>query len=229
MRCPPQWRIPLVIAGALECGMAVAHVELQYEWTGFDFGALPRQLAWALLALNFSWTAMLLALGGLVLYAAMLGPADAFIRAFVFVGGLFWTLHGLYVWVVPIPLPPRLRWLGPVLAAFPAVLIVLHWVPLAPGRRVPASVAGDSPKTLRPGAAAQGGKEAMRGTSTRVRSNRQLGSIAAILFGISGCLMGIYVFSIDPPLRIAGIVGLVCGPIAIIKGWRARRQRSRGL
>ena len=50
--------------------MVLAHFELQYDWTGFDFGPLPRQLAWALLALNFSWTVLLLAIVRLVLYAA---------------------------------------------------------------------------------------------------------------------------------------------------------------
>jgi hypothetical protein len=136
------WRVPLVIAGVLECGMVVAHLGLQYEWAGFDFGPLPQQLAWALLALNFSWTVLLLAVGGLVLYAALVGPANQFIRTFVFVGGLFWAIHGLYVWLVPMPLPPRLQWLGLVLAAFPVTLIALHWLPLAACRPVPVGVTG---------------------------------------------------------------------------------------
>jgi hypothetical protein len=116
--------------------MVVAHLGLQYEWAGFDFGPLPRQLAWALLTLNFSWTLLLLAIAGLVLYAAAIGPATRFVRTFVFIAGLFWAVHGAYLWLVPIPLPPRLQWLGIVLAAFPATLIALHWIPLVACRPV---------------------------------------------------------------------------------------------
>jgi hypothetical protein len=111
--------------------MVLAHFELQYDWTGFDFGPLPRQLAWALLALNFSWTVLLLAIAGLVLYAARIGPTNRFARKFVFIVGLFWAIHGAYVWLVPMPLPERLAWLQFVLGAFPATLIALHWIPLA--------------------------------------------------------------------------------------------------
>jgi hypothetical protein len=95
--------------------------------------ALLRRL---LLTLNFSWTALLLVVGGLVLYAATAGPANPFIRTFVFVAGLFWAIHGAYIWLVPMPLPPRLQWVGLALAAFPATLIALHWVPLGVYRSV---------------------------------------------------------------------------------------------
>jgi hypothetical protein len=124
------WRVSLVAAGVLEFGMVMAHFGLQYEWTGFDFGPLPRQLAWALLALNFSWTVLLLAIVGLVLYAARIGPTNRFARKFVFIVGLFWAIHGAYVWLVPMALPERLAWLQFVLGAFPATLIALHWIPL---------------------------------------------------------------------------------------------------
>lgn len=71
MRNQRLWLIFLATAGILECGMALAHFGLQYEWAGFDFGDLPAQLAWALLALNFSWGVLLLAIGVLVVHVAL--------------------------------------------------------------------------------------------------------------------------------------------------------------
>jgi len=49
--------------------MVAAHFWLQYEWTGYDFGPLPRQLSWALLTLNFSWTVLLLVIAGLLYHS----------------------------------------------------------------------------------------------------------------------------------------------------------------
>ena len=126
------WFVLLATAGVLEGGMALAHFGLQYEWSWLrDFGNLPAQLAWALFALNFSWGVLLLAISGLVLYAATLGPdAGAFVRRFVFVIGLFWLIHGVYVLAVPMPLPRRLHWIRSPMAAFPLTIITLHWAPL---------------------------------------------------------------------------------------------------
>jgi hypothetical protein len=125
------WFVALGLAGLLECGMAVAHFGLQYEWYRFgDFRAWPAYLAWALFALNFSWSVLLLGVGGLVLYAARLTSDGAFMRTAVFVVGLFWAIHGLYVWLVPMPLPNRLLWLRVPLVVFPAVVVALHWAPL---------------------------------------------------------------------------------------------------
>jgi hypothetical protein len=129
------WVVSLTIAGLLECGMAFAHFGLQYEWSGFDFHALPAQLAWALFALNFSWGVLLLVVGVLVLFAARSNDGGStFTRRFLFGVGLFWLIHGTYFWVVPMPLPERLLWLKYVLGAFPVPLIVLHWFPLAASR-----------------------------------------------------------------------------------------------
>ena len=126
------WLVPLAAAGVLEGGMALAHFGLQYEWSLLrDFGSLPAHLAWALFALNFSWSVLLLAVSALVLYAASLGPgAGAFVRRFVFLVGLFWLIHGVYVLAVPMPLPQRLQWIQLPMAAFPVTIIALHWVPL---------------------------------------------------------------------------------------------------
>ena len=90
------WLVLLTAAGVLEGGMALAHFGLQYEWILMrDFGNLPSQIAWALFALNFSWCDLLLAIIGLVLYAAKLGPAErAFVRRIEFLVGLFWLIHG---------------------------------------------------------------------------------------------------------------------------------------
>jgi hypothetical protein len=112
--------------------MALAHFGLQYEWSGLrDFGTLPTQLAWALFALNFSWGVLLFVTAGLVLYAAKLGPAAGdFVRRFVFLVGLFWLVHGIYVLAVPMPLPLRLQWIRLPMAAFPLTIVALHWIPL---------------------------------------------------------------------------------------------------
>lgn len=77
MRNERLWRVSLTLAGIMECGMALAHFGLQYEWSTFDFGDLPAQLAWALLALNFSWSILVLGIGGLGIYAAIIGPASS--------------------------------------------------------------------------------------------------------------------------------------------------------
>jgi hypothetical protein len=78
---------------------------------------------------------LLLAIAGLVLYAARVGPTNDFARKFVLTAGLFWSIHGAYIWLVPMPLPERLLWLKFVLAAFPVTLIALHWVPLVASRQ----------------------------------------------------------------------------------------------
>ena len=130
------WFVLLAAAGILEGGMALAHFGLQDQWSLLrDFGNLPAQLAWALFALNFSWGVLLLAISGLVLYAANLGPAaGAFVRRFVFLVGLFWVIHGVYVFAVPMPLPPRLQWIRFLTRAFPLTIIALHWRPLSSAR-----------------------------------------------------------------------------------------------
>ena len=140
------WHVLLAAAGVLQAGMALAHFGLQDEWSLLrDFGNLPAQLAWALFALNFSWGVLLLAISGLVLYAARLGPgAGAFVRRFVFLVGLFWLIHGVYVLAVPMPLPPRLQWIQLPMAAFPVTIIALHWVPLFVYRRSSRILSGRS-------------------------------------------------------------------------------------
>jgi hypothetical protein len=112
--------------------MALSHFVLQYEWHQWrGLEILPHRMAWTLFALNFSWGVLLLGASGLVLYAAILGPAaDIFTRRTVFIVGLFWAIHGIYVWMNPMPLPSRLLWLKFLLAAFPATMVALHWVPL---------------------------------------------------------------------------------------------------
>ena len=132
MRTSKVWVIGLGLAGILECGMAMAHFGLQWEWRDVsDFGGLPNQLQWALFTLNFSWGVLLLGIGGLVLYAATLKSDGAFLRRSMFVIGLFWAIHGAYIWLEPMPLPDRLLWLRLPMAVFPATLVFLHWAALA--------------------------------------------------------------------------------------------------
>ena len=97
---------------------------------------IPSSIAWALFALNFSWSLLLLLTGALVLLAARSGPAAGqFARAFVFMVGLFWLIHGAYTWLNPLPLPAFLAVLKIVLVLFPMVTVSLHWGPLLATRR----------------------------------------------------------------------------------------------
>ncbi|MEO8185785.1 MAG: hypothetical protein ABI580_00275 [Burkholderiaceae bacterium] len=92
---------------------------------------MPDSLAWALFALNFSWSVLVFLIGCLVFYVARLTlPVDRFVKITLFAAGLFWTIHGAYTWLNPLPLPGALRWLTGVLIAFPAVAAALHWLPL---------------------------------------------------------------------------------------------------
>ena len=107
----------------------------QMGWASHVQG-VPTSIVWALFALNFSWSLLLLLTGGLVLYVARLGPgAGTFARRFVFVIGLFWLIHGAYTWVNPLPMPAFLAALKIALAAFPAVTVALHWGPLLGSRK----------------------------------------------------------------------------------------------
>ena len=132
MQSPILWRISLGVAGTLGCGMALYHAVLPYhmEWAR-GLGGVPDSLVWAIFALNFSWSVIVFLAGGLVIYAAALGPAAGrFAKRTVFVVGLFWLIHGGYTWLNPLPLPASLAWLRIVLGAFPLVVVALHWLPL---------------------------------------------------------------------------------------------------
>jgi hypothetical protein len=133
------WTWTLTTAGLLQIGMAIAHFGLQYEWRGVDGGSLPPQLLWALFALNFSWSTLVLLVGGLTAYAGRLDPRAASARALVLVMAVFWTVHGIYMVVEPMPVPPRLAWIQGPIVAFPATLILLQGFALLSTRRSPAA------------------------------------------------------------------------------------------
>lgn len=124
------WTWPLTASGLLQCGMMAAHIGLQYEWRGVDPGGFPPQLVWALFALNFSWTFLMGGVGALMIYTARLHPHAALVRATVLVGAIFWTVHGLYMVLEPIPLPARLAWLQGPIVTFPITLVVLQGIAL---------------------------------------------------------------------------------------------------
>ena len=102
---------------------------------GVDGGSFPPQLRWALFALNFSWSTLVLFVGGLTIYAARLDPKAALVRALVVIVGVFWTIHGLYMVVEPMPVPSRLAWIQAPIVTFPATLIVLHGIALLSTKR----------------------------------------------------------------------------------------------
>ncbi len=134
MRSTKAWVVLVGLAGVHDCGMALYHFVLPYQWnwkSGLGSGAAD-SVVWSLFALDFSWSLLLFLVGGLVLYAAKLGPAaGVFARRTIFIVGLFWMLHGVYTWINPLPMPASLAWLRHVLVAFPAVVVALHWLPLA--------------------------------------------------------------------------------------------------
>ena len=136
---PNGWRVPLLIAGLHDCGLAAYHFFLPYHWQwrrGLD--DVAASLVWALYALNFSWSLLVLLTGALVVYASTLGPgAGTFARMTIFTIGLFWAIHGLYTWLNPLPMPRSLLWLRVVLGLFPVVVVVLHWWPLFRVKRSP--------------------------------------------------------------------------------------------
>jgi hypothetical protein len=139
MRSSRLWLVSLGLAGICDCGMALYHSVLPYHM-GWRRGleGVPDSITWALLALNFSWSLLVILVGSLVLYAAKIGPAGGnFARRTVFTVGLFWAIHGSYTWLNPLPLPGSLWWLRYALAAFPAVVVVLHWLPLVADRGAP--------------------------------------------------------------------------------------------
>ena len=132
MRSSKPWFVMLLLAGIHDCAIASYHFVLPFQF-GWERGlhGVPASIVWSLYALNFSWSLLLLLTGGLILYAAILGPAaGVFARRTVFAVGLFWAIHGAYTWLNPFPLPNSLAWLKYTMAAFPAITVALHWLPL---------------------------------------------------------------------------------------------------
>jgi hypothetical protein len=135
MKSSRSWTLTLMAAGVLQIGMAVAHFGLQYEWRGVDGGSFPAQLRWALFALNFSWSTLVLLVGGLTIYSGRLDPRAASVRALVLIVAVFWTIHGIYMVVEPMPVPPRLAWIQAPIVTFPAMLVLLHGLALFSTKR----------------------------------------------------------------------------------------------
>jgi hypothetical protein len=151
MRSPRLWIVLLVLAGIHDCGIALYHLVLPYQMSwrrGLE--GVADSLVWALFALNFSWSMLVLLVGSLVLYAAKLGPPGrSFVRRAVFTVGLFWGIHGTYTWLNPLPLPRSMVMLRYVLGLLPLLAVALHWLPLvmyrADYRREATLEAGKSP------------------------------------------------------------------------------------
>jgi len=92
---------------------------------------VPASLTWGIYSINFSWSLLILTVGAIILYAATQDLArNVLARRVVFGVGLFWAPHGSYLWLHPVPVPDSLLWLRYALAGFPALAIILHWLPL---------------------------------------------------------------------------------------------------
>ena len=126
------WTWMLTAAGLLQIGMAIGHFGLPtiFEWSSVGGGTLPAITLWALLALNFSWSTLVLLVGGLTMYVGRPDPRAALARALVFIVAVFWTIHGIYMVVEPMPVPPRLAWIQGPIVTFPVTLILLLGVAL---------------------------------------------------------------------------------------------------
>jgi len=126
------WKVLLVIAGLHDSVIGAYHLVLPRQWnwaTGLQ--NVPASLEWGVYTINFSWSVLILTVAALVFYAAAQDPqASVFPRRVVFAVGSFWGLHGIYLWFHPVPVPDSLVWLRYALAAFPAVAVILHWLPL---------------------------------------------------------------------------------------------------
>ena len=137
MKASSTWAWTLTTAGLLQIGMAIAHFGLPtiFEWSTVGDGILPPITLWALLALNFSWSTLVLLVGGLTIYAARLHPTTELVRTLVLIVAVFWTIHGVYMVVEPMPVPQRLEWIQGPIVAFPVTLIGLLAVALLSTKR----------------------------------------------------------------------------------------------
>ena len=142
MRASKAWTWTLMAAGLLQIGMAIAHFGLPtiFEWSSVGGGILPPIMLWALLALNFSWSTLVLLVGALTIYAGRLDPKGASVRALILIVAVFWTIHGVYMVVEPMPVPQRLAWIQGPIVAFPATLVLLHGLALLFTRRSAAAI-----------------------------------------------------------------------------------------
>jgi hypothetical protein len=137
MNASRSWTWASTAAGLLQIGMALAHFALPtiFDWSSVSNGSLPPITLWALFALNFSWSTLVLLIGGLTIYVGRLDPTVASVRALILIVAVFWTAHGIYMVVEPMPVPPRLGWIQGPIVAFPATLILLLGVALISTKR----------------------------------------------------------------------------------------------
>ena len=132
MRQSSVWKVLLVIAGLHDSAIGAYHLVLPRQWNwAAGLQNVPAILVSGIYILNFSWSLLILTVAALIFYAAAEGPtASVFARRVVFAVGLFWAVHGIYLWLHPLPVPDSLAWLKYGLAVFPALAIILHWLPL---------------------------------------------------------------------------------------------------
>jgi hypothetical protein len=122
----------LLVGGLLSAAMGAYHFALpyQFDWAGAIKG-IPASVRWALFALNFFFSFLLLTSGLLVLMVARsrryASPPGAWLVAGA---GAFWAVNLSYQLIIPMPLPPSMIVLRIGLLAFAALALLLHAVPL---------------------------------------------------------------------------------------------------
>src|ERR1041385_3099917 len=133
MSASKSWTAALMLAGLLQVGIAAVHFRL-LAWVGADRASLPPQLGWGLFTLNFSWSLLVMLIGIRTLYATKVNANERFVRVVVAAAALFWAVHGLYVALTPMAVPPRLAWIQAPIVAFPFSVAALLLIALVGSR-----------------------------------------------------------------------------------------------
>ena len=124
-------RSMLLLGGGMSVALALYHFFLpfQFHWARF-VEEVPGQIRWALFALNFFFSVLLLVVGLLVLATAWSSARDRPLALMV-VGGAasFWLANFAYLVLFPFPVPASLYAVKWGLASFSATCFLLHGVP----------------------------------------------------------------------------------------------------
>lgn len=115
-----------IIASVISVIMGLSHfaVPFVFPWESLINGLYP-PIQWALFAMNFFFSLLLLWGGLLTLAAALKWQINARMRVWIFGGmGLFWCIGAVYEIIFPFPMKEA----APVLPAIAFVEALLYWL-----------------------------------------------------------------------------------------------------